>query len=49
MPGPLNKLGSPHLGMAEAADEQGYYVLAKHVVVEFAMKKIGRLNLRKKA
>jgi hypothetical protein len=35
--------------MTEAADEQGYYVLAKHFVVEFEMKKIGSLNLRKKA
>jgi len=26
--------------MTEAADEQGYYVPAKHVVVEFVMKKV---------
>ena len=42
-------LQAPQLGMTDAVDEQGYFVLAKHVVVEFAMKKIVGLSLRKKA
>jgi hypothetical protein len=34
--------------MTDAVDQQGYFVPAKHVDVEFAMKRIVGLSLRKK-
>jgi hypothetical protein len=46
----LNRKGSSSLhvhtwDMTKEVDEKGYYVLAKHVVVEFALETVSGLNL----